>query len=225
VSGGAEVVGAAGPGGPGGRPPGGRGPGRLDRRRVVAQAIAEAGEDCLVISGLGAPSWDVAAAGDRALTFPLWGAMGGALAVGLGVAVGRPDRRVLVVTGDGELLMGLGSLSTVGHCQPANLAALVVDNGRYGETGMQPTHTAGRTDLASVARACGWGRAATLEDEAELTGLRDALWGAAGQSIVVVRVAPEEAPLVLPPRDGARLARRFGDAVAALPPGEAADRR
>ena len=113
----------------------------LRRREVVASLLAGR-DDLLVVTGLGAPAWDATAAGDRDRTFPLWGAMGGALAMGLGLALARPDDRVLVLTGDGELLMGLGSLSTVGYQQPANLAVVVLDNERYGETGGQLTHTA-----------------------------------------------------------------------------------
>ncbi len=119
----------------------------LDRRDVVAELVQDQ-EDLLVITGLGAPTWDVTAAGDRDLTFPLWGAMGGAAAIGLGLAVTQPERRVLVITGDGEMLMGLGLLATIGVQGPDNLAITVIDNERYGETGMQATHTAGPVDFA-----------------------------------------------------------------------------
>lgn len=133
--------------------------GPLDRRAVTAALLAER-DGLLVVAGLGAPSWDVTAAGDHELTFPLWGGMGGAAMVGLGVALAQPDRRVLVVTGDGELLMGLTSLSTIGAAAPANLAIAVVDNERYAETGMQVTNTSTAqgpgTDLAAVALACGF---------------------------------------------------------------------
>ena len=106
----------------------------LDRRTVVARLLKDRG-DLLVIAGLGAPAWDVAAAGDHPLSFPLWGAMGGAAMVGLGLALARPERRVLVVTGDGEMLMGLGALATIAVQRPDNLAIVVLDNERYGETG------------------------------------------------------------------------------------------
>ncbi|MGI9598841.1 MAG: thiamine pyrophosphate-dependent enzyme, partial [Acidimicrobiales bacterium] len=133
--------------------------GTLDRRAVAANLLAHRG-DLLVVAGLGAPAWDVTAVGDHDLTFPLWGAMGGAAMVGLGVALAQPERRVLVVTGDGEQLMGLTSLSTIGAAAATNLAIAVLDNERYGETGMQVTNTSrnGRpgTDLAAVALACGF---------------------------------------------------------------------
>src|SRR5207245_1177345 len=101
----------------------------------------------LVGAGRGSAAWDCTAAGDHPLTFPLWGAMGSACMMGLGLALAQPKRRVLVVTGDGEMLMGLGSLATVGVQRPANLAVVVLDNERYGETGLQKTHTGDGRDL------------------------------------------------------------------------------
>jgi len=112
----------------------------LDRRDVVKRLLIDR-EDLLVVPGLGAPTYDVAAAGDHPLNFYLWGAMGGAAMIGLGLALARPDRRVAVITGDGEMLMGLGSLATIGVKQPANLSIVVLDNRHYGETGMQASHT------------------------------------------------------------------------------------
>src|SRR5580698_6451513 len=108
----------------------------LDRRQVVSSLLAER-KDAIVIGGLGASTYDVAAAGDDDRNFYLWGAMGAATMIGLGLALARPERRVLVITGDGEMLMGLGSLATVAVQQPANLAIVVLDNGAFGETGMQ----------------------------------------------------------------------------------------
>jgi thiamine pyrophosphate-dependent acetolactate synthase large subunit-like protein len=186
----------------------------MDRRTVVADLLAAA-PDALVVAGLGAPAWDVTAVGDRDRTFPLWGGMGGAVAMGLGLALARPADRVLVVTGDGEALMGLGALSTVGSCQPAGLAVVVVDNERYGETGMQATHTAGCTDLAGVAAACGFGIAVTVAALADLAAAWARLWP--GPSMVVAKVADEPVPLVLPPRDGVLLKHRFRRAVLGEP--------
>ena len=125
----------------------------LDRRDVVKRLVADRG-DLLVVPGLGAPTYDVAAAGDHPLNFYLWGAMGGAAMIGLGLALARPDRRVAVITGDGEMLMGLGSLATIGVKQPSNLAIVVLDNLRYGETGMQASHTAAGIDLIGIAKSC-----------------------------------------------------------------------
>ena len=144
----------------------------LHRRDVVRQLLAERG-NTLVVAGLGASAWDVAAAaapGDDDRNFYLWGAMGGAAMVGLGLALAQPLRRVLVITGDGELLMGLGSLATVALQRPPNLAIVALDNGRYGETGMQPSHTAGPTRLAAVASACGIAATYDVETDAAWTG-------------------------------------------------------
>jgi len=184
----------------------------LERRPLVAGLLA-GDDDVLVVTGLGAPSWDAAAAGDRDLTFPLWGAMGGAVAMGLGLAQAQPQRRVLVLTGDGELLMGIGSLSTVGWRQPANLAVVVLDNERYGETGGQRTHTAGRTDLAAVAAACGFPTTFTVRDPTGTAGLGERLWSSPGPRFCVAKVRPDDEPLVMPPRDGVVLRERFRRAL------------
>ena len=118
----------------------------LHRRDVVNALLADRG-DLLVITGLGSTAWDATAAGDHDLTFPLWGAMGSAVMIGLGLAIAKPRRRVLVLTGDGEMLMGLGSLATAGVQKSKNLSVVVIDNERYGETGMQQTHTASGVSL------------------------------------------------------------------------------
>src|SRR5262245_3923786 len=114
---------------------------RLERRAAMAALLAGRDDNLLVIPGLGSTAWDAAAAGDNDRNFYLWGAMGGAAMIGLGLALSQPRRRVAVITGDGEMLMGLGSLATIGIQQPRNLAVIVFDNGVYGETGMQPSHT------------------------------------------------------------------------------------
>ncbi len=191
----------------------------LHRRQVVKALLADRGEalsgrgDLLVVAGLGAPAWDCAAAGDHPLTFSLWGGMGLAAMTGLGLALARPDRRVLVVTGDGEMLMGLGSLATIAVQAPPNLAVVVLDNERYGETGMQPTHTAHGVDLAAVAAACGFPQTITVTEEAGLGPLLDAVLRARGPVFAVVKVGAEKLPLVVPPRDGVVLKDRFRSAL------------
>lgn len=181
---------------------------RLRRRALVARLMKDQGE-LLVVTGLGAPTWDTAAAGDRELTFPLWGAMGGAVPLGLGLAIAQPKRRVLVITGDGEMLMGIGSLATVAAIQPANLAIAVLDNERYGETGGQPTHTAGGTDLAAMARAAGIATTSTVRDDAGLDQAIRALLKDPGPVFVDFKIQAEDLPLVLPPKDGTELRTRF----------------
>ncbi len=184
----------------------------LRRREVVAALLEERG-DLLVVAGLGSAAWDCTAAGDHPLTFPLWGAMGQAAMMGLGLALAQPRRRVLAVTGDGEALMGLGALATIGVQAPRNLAIVVLDNGRYGETGMQESHTAFGVDLARIADACGFPWAETVASADELPGLRQAIYARPGPCFAVVKVMVEKPPLVLPPRDGALLKARFRRAL------------
>ena len=180
----------------------------LERRAVAAALLKDRG-DLLVVSGLGASSWDVTAAGDHPATFPLWGAMGGGAMIGLGLALAQQDRRVLVVTGDGEMLMGLGALATIGLKSPANLAIVVLDNERYGETGMQSTHTAGPADLAAVAKDVGIAVTGTVQDQAGLDEAHPVIRQAAGPVFYVIKVRADTPPLCLPPKDGALLKDRF----------------
>ncbi len=184
----------------------------LARREVVQQLLANRA-DLVVVSGLGAPSWDVAAAGGHSLDFPLWGAMGGAAMVGLGLALAQPHKKVLVVTGDGEQLMGLGSLATIAVQKPPNLRLVVLDNERYGETGQQLTHTASGVDLAAVARACGFPHAWTVSTADEVKVLRDELYSRDELFMAVVKIALTTDPLTLPPRDGTYLKHRFREAL------------
>jgi len=184
----------------------------LHRRDVVNALLADRG-GLLVVAGLGSTAWDCTAAGDHDLTFPMWGAMGCAAMVGLGLALAQPQRRVLVVTGDGEMLMGLGSLATIGVQKPKNLSVVVIDNERYGETGMQETHTAHGVDLAAMARAAGFASGVLLRDAAGVAALRNTIHQAPGPHFVQVKVAAEKVPLVLPPREGALLKSRFRAAL------------
>lgn len=190
----------------------------LNRRDVVQALLADRGE-LLVIAGLGAPAWDATAAGDHPLTFPLWGGMGGAAAIGLGLAIAQPKRRVLVLTGDGEMLMGLGSFATIGVARATNLSIVVLDNERYGETGMQSTHTAHGVDLAAVARGCRFSGARIVRDRKEFESARAELLGGVGPVLVQIKVLAEKLPLVLPPHDGIVLKDRFRRALLGAMPG------
>ncbi|MBI1966147.1 MAG: aldehyde dehydrogenase [Betaproteobacteria bacterium] len=184
----------------------------LDRRKVVADILRNRG-DALVVAGLGAPCWDVAAASDHPLNFYLWGGMGGAAMIGLGLALAQPGRRVLVLTGDGELLMGLGSLATIGVQQPRNLAVIVVDNEHYGETGMQLTHTRLGVDLAGIAKASGFRAAGTVCGGAQLRTWLPRLYRQPGPVFAAIKVTTRPAPLVLPLREGPALKNRFREAL------------
>jgi thiamine pyrophosphate-dependent acetolactate synthase large subunit-like protein len=186
--------------------------GRLSRREVVARLVTDRGE-LLAISGLGAATWDLAAAGDHAANFYLWGAMGGAAALGLGLALAQSERPVLVVTGDGEMLMGLGSLATLAAAAPANLAVVVLDNQRYGETGMQESHTALGADLAAIAAGAGVPEALRVRDATGLEALADRIALRRGLLFAVVEVAPDDPPRVLPEKDAVVLKQRFKAAL------------
>ena len=183
------------------------------RRRAAVKALLMDRGGLLVVAGLGAPAWDVAAMGDSDLDFPLWGAMGGAVMIGLGLALAQPERRVLVITGDGEMLMGIGSLATVAVCAPINLAIVVLDNESYGETGMQPTHTAQGADLAAMAQAAGFPVSALVRDEEALASAVNLARDARGPVFVAIKIRAESPPLVLPPRDGEILKQRFRAAL------------
>jgi thiamine pyrophosphate-dependent acetolactate synthase large subunit-like protein len=185
---------------------------RLERRAATARLLKDRG-DALVVTGLGSTTYDVFAAGDSPLTFYLWGAMGGAAMVGLGLALAQPKRRVLVLTGDGEMLMGLGSLATVGVQRPDNLAIVVIDNGLYAETGMQRTHTASGVDLAGVARSCGFAHAETAGTQGELERLSRAAYETPGPFFAAIKVSPDPTSIELAPRDGPTLRSRFRVAV------------
>lgn len=179
----------------------------LDRRAVVRRLVQDRG-DMLVIAGLGSSAYDLAAAGDHAGNYYLWGAMGGAAMMGLGLALARPDRPVMVVTGDGEVLMGLGGLATIGAQRPANLKIVVLDNGHFGETGMQPSHTGLGLDLTAVARAARFDWAIDVADAAAVEELAGRVHRP-GCGFARVAVRADALPRVLPPRDGAFQKSRF----------------
>lgn len=193
----------------------------LHRRDVLAGAMQERG-DTLFVSGLGSTTWDLASFGDRPENFYLWGAMGNATMIGLGIALAQPERRVVVITGDGEMLMGMTSFSTIGAKRPSNLAICVIDNETYTETGRQPTATGLGTDLSAVATACGFAKTAMIRTEAEAKDLAQLLFRETGPVCAVVKVVDEDLPMSVPPRDGAYLKTRFrigllGEEVATRP--------
>src|SRR5581483_6945064 len=184
----------------------------LHRREVVRELLRERG-DLIVVAGLGSPAYDLAACGNAPLDFPMWGAMGGAAMVGLGLALAQPQRQVMVLTGDGEMLMGLGSRATIAVQRPPNLRIVVLDNERFGETGQQLTHTAMGADLAAVARGYGFHYACTIREEGELVTLRADIHTLQDVLFAAVKVSPEDLPRVLPPRDGSYLTHRMRAAL------------
>jgi thiamine pyrophosphate-dependent acetolactate synthase large subunit-like protein len=180
----------------------------LDRRAAVRELLAERGE-ALVVSGLGSPTYDVFAAGDHDANMYLWGAMGGAAMIGLGLALAQPRRPVVVVTGDGEQLMGLGALATIAVKKPGNLTVVALDNGQYGETGQQASHTGRGVDLHRIAAAAGFA-AAELTDLAAVAGYRRELGRLDGPPrFATIRISAETPARALPARDGVYLKNRF----------------
>ncbi len=184
----------------------------LDRREAVARLLADRRE-LLVVSGLGSATYDCAAAGDDPRNFYLWGAMGGTAALALGLALAQPSRPVLGITGDGDMLMGLGALSTIGAQGPANLSIVVLDNEVYGETGAQPSATAHGTDLTAIARASGMSVVDEITDMAGVEALAVRLHAGDGPLFANIKIAPGDPERVLPSRDGAYLRSRFREAV------------
>ncbi|MGN8189505.1 thiamine pyrophosphate-dependent enzyme [Burkholderia cepacia] len=180
----------------------------VDRRQFVA-SLLESVPEALVVTGLGSASYDVFAAGDHDRNFYLWGAMGGAASLGLGLALAQPDKPVVVVTGDGEQLMGIGSLGTVGVKQPKNLTIVVLDNGHFGETGMQRSHTSLGTDLVAVAKGFGIQDAFVVDRLDGVAAVVERVRAKNGTTLAQVFIAANEPPRALPPRDGVFVKNRF----------------
>jgi len=188
----------------------------IERRAFVSELLEKCPQ-ALVVTGLGSSSYDVFAAGDRPENFYLWGAMGGAAAVGLGLALAQPERSVVVVTGDGEQLMGLGVLATIGVQQPANLSIVVLDNGHFGETGMQRSHTSQGVSLAAIARGCSFKHVIEIQEQGAVGPLADTVNARAGCTLAQVLVRADELPRALPPRDGVHIKNRFRAALGFAP--------
>jgi thiamine pyrophosphate-dependent acetolactate synthase large subunit-like protein len=174
----------------------------LDRRSVVAGLLSNR-RDAIVVGGLGASTYDIAAAGDHDRNLYLWGAMGGAVMIGLGVALAQPDLPVMVITGDGEMLMGMGSLATVGLQKPKNLTIVVLDNEVYGETGGQASHTAATVDLVGVARACGIADARAIATMADIETFTPSMQDvSSGPRFASIKIDSANLERVLSSRDG-----------------------
>ena len=183
---------------------------------MVARLLAGR-KKLLVVTGLGSASYDVMATGDHENNYYLWAAMGSAATVGLGLATARPDYSVLVVTGDGEMLMGFGALATIAIRKPANLTLAVLDNGHFGETGMQESHAGRGLALDQVAHACGFSWSSKIADLAGVDDLRDRLGTRDGVKFARIKIAANNPPRALPSRDGAYIKNRFRSALGLQP--------
>jgi thiamine pyrophosphate-dependent acetolactate synthase large subunit-like protein len=178
-------------------------------RVEATRTICELAGDAAIVASLGHPAYDLFAAQDRERNFYAWGSMGLASSLGLGLALARPDLRVLVLEGDGALLMNLGSLATIGLLRPPNLIVIVMDNEEYATTGGQPTPTAYGADLEAAARA--------MRVDASTVRSADDLRAAlalppSGPRVIVAKVA-ESAPTAKPPLDCVLLKHRFMTAL------------
>ncbi len=199
----------------------------LQRRPLVKTILAGADDNLLVIAGLGSSNWDITNAGDRPLNMPLWGGMGAPVSMGLGLAIAQPAKRVLVITGDADMMMSLGSLATVAAQQPENLAICVLDNEKFGETGNQASHTSPRnngptnsgagTDLSVIARGCGIADTGIVREQSEVAALVKDLRSKKGPVFRLVKVMVEKLEFVMPPQDGAHLKDRFRAALLGSP--------
>jgi len=181
----------------------------LDRRAVVSTLLKDR-KGMVAVGGLGASTNDMAAAGDHERNFYLWGGMGGAVMMGLGLALAQPEVPVVVITGDGEMLMGIGSLATAGMQKPGNLSIVVLDNERYGETGGQISHTSATADLVGVAKACGIADSRAITTMAEVEALVPKLHDLrSGPRFANIKIDGANVERILPMRDGTFIVNRI----------------
>lgn len=185
----------------------------LHRRDIVSTLLARRPADLLVVSGLGSSTWDVLSVEDHDADFKFMGVMGQAVPFALGLALAKPDKSILAITGDGELLMQLGILATICTQNPTNLRILVLDNEAYAETGGQATATAAGADIAGVATACGFPFAVCVHEQIEEPGR--AFLQAQGPALMVAKVTIEKLPMTIPDSlDGVTAINRFRQAIA-----------
>ena len=185
---------------------------QLNRRYVISQILKDR-KNSLIINGLGGTCWDVASLGDNELNFYVWGGMGNSCMIALGLALSQPKRKVIVVTGDGEMLMGIGSLATIAVKQPKNLSIVVFDNELYGETGKQKTHTGHCVDLSAIAIGAGIKNSSIIKTHEQLLLLSSNINVIKELTFSQIKINNEEGPLVLPIREGAYIKSRFRNAL------------
>ena len=182
----------------------------LHRREVIAELLGDRSDDLLVVAGLGTSSSDVASVEDHPGNFYVGGVMGLSPAIALGLALTQPERRVLLVTGDGDMLMGLGVLASIADQGPRNLGIVILDNESYGETGGQKTATRGGVDLAAIAAGCGFAKTAVAATAKQAQAVYEMALSAPGPVLGVIKVAMESVPRAMGrPRDAGYLKERF----------------
>ena len=185
---------------------------RLNRRHVISELLKER-ENSLVVNGLGGTCWDLASLGDNDFNFYVWGGMGNACMIGLGLALSQPEKKVIVITGDGEMLMGIGSLATIALKQPKNLSIVIFDNELYGETGNQKTHTAYSANLSQIAIGAGIKSSSIISSQEELLLLSSEIHKNNNLTFSQIKINQEQDEIVLPIREGAYIKSRFRKAL------------
>jgi thiamine pyrophosphate-dependent acetolactate synthase large subunit-like protein len=185
----------------------------LPRRESIHRLLQGRTDRLLIVAGLGSAIWDAESAGENPLNYYLLGAMGSVVPTALGLALAQPQRRVLALTGDAELMMALYALPTVAVRRPPNLVIVCIDNERFGETGRQMAHTAEGVNLAGIARACGFPHVLEVQNETGVDALRTAMYVAEGPLFAVVKVSADMPSVVMPIRDGATGKSRFREAL------------
>ncbi len=189
----------------------------LDRKYAVPELIGYP-DDLLIVCGLAGASKDIAhLTNDGDNIFTMAGAMGGATAMGLGLALSRPDKQVLVVTGDGELLMNIGTLATVGILKPSNLSILCVDNGHYGETGYQESHTQRGVNLELIAQGSAIPVTRTVSMEEHIDEAKTLIRDSNGPSFILLRVSTEPPPVIKRSMDASERKTAFRRALLGEP--------
>ncbi len=202
----------------GGRAAGKTATGTIDRRVAVKRLLDSMGDDVLIVAGLAGAKGDVTAAvGDDPRVFGFGGAMGAAASMGLGLALAQPNKRVLVVTGDGELLMNVGTLATIAIVNPPNLGIICVDNEHYGETGFQRSHTGLGTNLAIMAQGGGIGAVRTVHEMDELDEAGEMLRNTNGAAFVLLKVVVNDPPKMPTVWDASWHKSRFRQALLGRP--------
>lgn len=185
---------------------------KIQRRAFVSDLLANR-DGALVVPGLGSATWDCFAAGDSPEYLYSWGGMGLAVPTALGLALAQPDKRILALTGDGEMMMGIGSLGVVADQAPSNLAILVLDNEHFGETGRQTGLTSSAANLIAIAKGFGIKQTMDVTDHGAVGDLAKFLFTTPGPVFATAKIAISEDPWMLPVKDGVAIARRFRTAL------------
>jgi thiamine pyrophosphate-dependent acetolactate synthase large subunit-like protein len=179
------------------------------------KAISERRGDAIVVSTMmAAREWPPFTTCEQ-LDLPLTGCMGKASSLGLGIALARPGRKVIVLDGDGSLLMNLGSLVTIANARPRNLVHCVFENGIYEVTGGQPVPGEGTFNFAMIARGAGFPNVYDLDDTASMADQLDEAFSKPGPTFITLRVTPVGNPGSRPKRKTAHAVREVKEALAA----------